>query len=114
MRQVAAGKVLSEACGVVGNRDIEPFIPVLVSSIARPAEVPDCVHKLSATTFVQVRPAQAWIYGTCAAGFSQVSAHARISPLAASSPLGVVARPLLPRSCALCVKTPTTSVVTHT
>ena len=56
--QVAAGKVLSEACGVVGNRDIEPFIPVLVSSIARPAEVPDCVHKLSATTFVQVRPVQ--------------------------------------------------------
>ncbi len=55
--QVAAGKVMGEACGVVGNRDIEPFIPVLVSSIARPAEVPDCVHKLSATTFVQARAA---------------------------------------------------------
>ena len=37
----------------MGNRDIEPFIPVLVSCIARPAEVPDCVHKLGATTFVQ-------------------------------------------------------------
>lgn len=56
-RQVAAGKVLSEACNAVGNRDIEPFIPALVSSIARPAEVPDTVHKLSATTFVQARPA---------------------------------------------------------
>ena len=49
--------MLSEACNAVGNRDIEPFIPALVSSIARPAEVPDTVHKLSATTFVQARPA---------------------------------------------------------
>ena len=57
-RQVAAGKVLSEACNAVGNRDIEPFIPALVSAVARPAEVPDCVHKLSATTFVQARPAR--------------------------------------------------------
>ena len=32
----------------------DPFIPALISCIARPAEVPDCVHKLSATTFVQV------------------------------------------------------------
>ena len=44
---------MKEICGIVGNRDIEPFIPVLVSCIARPAEVPDCVHKLGATTFVQ-------------------------------------------------------------
>ena len=47
---------MREVCQVVGNRDIEPFIPVLVSCIARPAEVPDCVHKLGATTFVQVCP----------------------------------------------------------
>ena len=44
---------MKEICSIVGNRDIEPFIPVLVSCIARPAEVPDCVHKLGATTFVQ-------------------------------------------------------------
>ena len=44
---------MKEICAIVGNRDIEPFIPVLVSCIARPAEVPDCVHKLGATTFVQ-------------------------------------------------------------
>jgi elongation factor 3 len=44
---------MKAVCSVVGNRDIEPFIPVLVSCIARPAEVPDCVHKLGATTFVQ-------------------------------------------------------------
>ena len=38
---------------VVGNKDIEPFIPTLVSCIARPDEVSECVYKLSATTFVQ-------------------------------------------------------------
>ena len=53
--QTAGTKAMREVCAVVGNRDIEPFIPVLVSCIARPAEVPDCVHKLGATTFVQVR-----------------------------------------------------------
>lgn len=46
---------MSIVCASVGNRDIDPFIPSLISSVARPAEVPDCVHKLSATTFVQVR-----------------------------------------------------------
>ena len=51
--QTAGTKAMKEICGIVGNRDIEPFIPVLVSCIARPAEVPDCVHKLGATTFVQ-------------------------------------------------------------
>ena len=44
---------MKEVCAVVGNRDIEPFIPSMVSCIARPTEVPDCVHKLGATTFVQ-------------------------------------------------------------
>jgi len=44
---------MKEVCAVVGNRDIEPFIPSMVSCIARPTEVPECVHKLGATTFVQ-------------------------------------------------------------
>lgn len=51
--QTAGTKTMKAVCGVVGNRDIEPFIPVLVSCIARPSEVPECVHKLGATTFVQ-------------------------------------------------------------
>lgn len=51
--QTAATKAMKEVCAVVGNRDIEPFIPSMVSCIARPTEVPDCVHKLGATTFVQ-------------------------------------------------------------
>eukprot|EP00475_Leptophrys_vorax_P006216 TRINITY_DN13820_c0_g1_i3.p1 TRINITY_DN13820_c0_g1~~TRINITY_DN13820_c0_g1_i3.p1 ORF type:complete len:982 (-),score=143.49 TRINITY_DN13820_c0_g1_i3:995-3877(-) len=49
----AAYDAMTESCAAIGNRDIEQFIPALVSSIARPVEVPETVHKLSATTFVQ-------------------------------------------------------------
>ena len=49
----AAYDAMTEACAAIGNKDIEQFIPALVSSIARPSEVPETVHKLSATTFVQ-------------------------------------------------------------
>ena len=52
--QKAATACLTETCSVNGNRDIEKFVPALVSCIANPAEVPECVNKLSATTFVQV------------------------------------------------------------
>jgi hypothetical protein len=38
----------------VGNRDIEHILDDLLHCVARPAEVPDVVTKLSATTFVQV------------------------------------------------------------
>lgn len=51
--RAAAEKALFAVCQCVGNRDIEAFIPVLVSCVARPEEVPECVHTLSATTFVQ-------------------------------------------------------------
>jgi hypothetical protein len=40
----------------VGNRDIEHILDDLLHCVARPAEVPDVVTKLSATTFVQVGP----------------------------------------------------------
>jgi elongation factor 3 len=49
----AATDVMTDVCQSIGNKDIEQFIPALVSSIARPIEVPETVHKLSATTFVQ-------------------------------------------------------------
>jgi elongation factor 3 len=54
-RQVkdAAVSCMAVTCASLGNRDVDPFIPSLISAIARPAEVPDTVHKLSATTFVQ-------------------------------------------------------------
>ena len=37
----------------VGNIDIDPFIPTLIECIHKVDEVPECVHKLAATTFVQ-------------------------------------------------------------
>ena len=54
----AAENCIEKACFCVQNRDLLPFIPALVSCLARPVEVPECVHKLSATTFVQaIEPA---------------------------------------------------------
>lgn len=49
----AATDALTKCCAAIGNRDIEPFVPHLIRCIGAPSEVPDCVHKLSATTFVQ-------------------------------------------------------------
>lgn len=48
----AATKALISCCQI-NNKDIEPFIPHLVKSIGSPQDVPECVHNLSATTFVQ-------------------------------------------------------------
>jgi elongation factor 3 len=49
----AAEAALLACCEVNDNRDIAPFIPTLVSCVARPDEVKECVYKLSSTTFVQ-------------------------------------------------------------
>lgn len=49
-----AKESLLKVCGAIGNSDIEPFIPAVVSAIANPTEVTDCVYKLAGTTFVQV------------------------------------------------------------
>ena len=48
-----ATATMTKVCSVVGNRDLEAFLPIIVSCIAKPTEVPDCIHKLSATVFVQ-------------------------------------------------------------
>jgi elongation factor 3 len=42
-----------ECFKVNGNRDIDQFIPHLVSCIANPSLTTDTIHKLAATTFVQ-------------------------------------------------------------
>ncbi|KAJ3103734.1 translational elongation factor EF-1 alpha [Phlyctochytrium planicorne] len=49
----AATACLTETTATIANIDIIPFLPALVSCIARPQEVPETVHKLSSTTFVQ-------------------------------------------------------------
>jgi len=45
---------MTEACSVVGNRDVEPFVPTLIGAMLRPAETTEAIHKLGAVTFVQV------------------------------------------------------------
>jgi elongation factor 3 len=57
--KTAAMKALEKLCSVVGNKDIETALPKIMSSIANPTEVTQCVHLLSATTFVQAVEAPA-------------------------------------------------------
>ena len=49
----AAVEAMTKCMFVVGNRDIEAFIPILVNCLQNPSNVPDTVHKLASTTFVQ-------------------------------------------------------------
>ena len=48
----AATECMTKCTATVENKDIEPFIPKLIASIANPKEVPETVHSLGATTFV--------------------------------------------------------------
>ncbi|DBA00742.1 TPA: hypothetical protein N0F65_001213 [Lagenidium giganteum] len=57
--KVAAKETLTKVCHVVGNMDIEPFIPALISCMANPSEVAECTHKLASTTFVKTVEAPA-------------------------------------------------------
>lgn len=49
----ASTESMAKVATCVGNLDIEPFIPTLIECINNVDEVPECVHKLAATTFVQ-------------------------------------------------------------
>ncbi|KAJ3315151.1 translational elongation factor EF-1 alpha [Boothiomyces sp. JEL0838] len=51
--KVAATECMTQVCGTLDNIDVIPFLPALISCISRPEEVPECVFKLAATTFVQ-------------------------------------------------------------
>lgn len=55
----AAYAAMSKVAGVIGNRDIEEFVPELVDCIVKPTQVPDCIYKLSGITFVQAVQAPA-------------------------------------------------------
>lgn len=54
-----ATKSLKKLCSAIDNKDVEPFIPTLISAISTPEEVEECVHNLAATTFVQTVTASA-------------------------------------------------------
>ncbi|KAJ0404196.1 hypothetical protein P43SY_002039 [Pythium insidiosum] len=55
----ASKETLTKVCHVVGNMDLEPFIPALISCMANPSEVAECTHKLASTTFVKTVEAPA-------------------------------------------------------
>merc|ERR1719424_359070 len=40
-------------CVVSGNKDLEPFIEQIITSVLSPTAVADCVHALASTVFVQ-------------------------------------------------------------
>ncbi|KAI8819303.1 P-loop containing nucleoside triphosphate hydrolase protein [Fimicolochytrium jonesii] len=50
--QAAAKETMTQVTGAIDNIDIIPFLPALIGCIANPDEVPECVFKLAATTFV--------------------------------------------------------------
>eukprot|EP00802_Teleaulax_amphioxeia_P002987 Tamp_02990.p1 GENE.Tamp_02990~~Tamp_02990.p1 ORF type:complete len:1090 (-),score=365.00 Tamp_02990:699-3854(-) len=49
----AAKDATLQALETCQNRDIRPFIPAVIEAIENPAEVPETLHKLSSTVFVQ-------------------------------------------------------------
>ncbi|KAL2218553.1 elongation factor [Thermoascus aurantiacus ATCC 26904] len=49
----AAYSTMEKVCELISNKDIERFIPELIKCIAKPENVPETVHLLGATTFVQ-------------------------------------------------------------
>lgn len=55
----AAWIAMNGASQLLNNRDLEPCVPAILSSIARPAEVSETIIKLSALVFVQAIEAPA-------------------------------------------------------
>jgi len=49
----AAKETMERVCSLIQNADIDRFIPALIRCIAQPENVPETVHLLGATTFVQ-------------------------------------------------------------
>lgn len=49
----AAFEAMTNACNVIGNRDIEHMTGKIVRSISNPEEVPEIMHSLAGVTFVQ-------------------------------------------------------------
>ncbi|KAI8149488.1 P-loop containing nucleoside triphosphate hydrolase protein [Fennellomyces sp. T-0311] len=49
----AATHCMSTCCSLLDNKDIERFIPAVIECINHPDNVPETIHQLGATTFVQ-------------------------------------------------------------
>ncbi|KAI5785047.1 armadillo-type protein [Peziza echinospora] len=48
-----AKTTMGNVCSLICNKDIERFIPDVIDCIAKPEKVPNMIHSLGATTFVQ-------------------------------------------------------------
>lgn len=48
-----AKATMENLCSLICNKDIERFIPEVIACIAKPENVPQTIHSLGATTFVQ-------------------------------------------------------------
>lgn len=48
-----AKATMANLCSLICNKDIERFIPEVIDCIAKPEKVPQTIHSLGATTFVQ-------------------------------------------------------------
>ncbi|KAF7729757.1 translational elongation factor EF-1 alpha [Apophysomyces ossiformis] len=49
----AATATMGNICSLIENKDIERFIPAVIGCINKPENVPETIHLLGATTFVQ-------------------------------------------------------------
>ncbi|OZJ04912.1 hypothetical protein BZG36_02492 [Bifiguratus adelaidae] len=49
----AAKTAIETVCTLIDNKDIEKFIPAVIHCITNPEEVPETIHLVGATTFVQ-------------------------------------------------------------
>eukprot|EP00992_Anisonema_acinus_P001619 TRINITY_DN10509_c0_g1_i7.p1 TRINITY_DN10509_c0_g1~~TRINITY_DN10509_c0_g1_i7.p1 ORF type:complete len:953 (+),score=249.63 TRINITY_DN10509_c0_g1_i7:298-3156(+) len=51
--KACAKQAMTTVCALVGNSDLDPFLPVLINALASPEAVPEALYSLAATTFVQ-------------------------------------------------------------
>lgn len=44
---------MDSVCKAIQNKDIDHLIPIIMNALARPTEISEAVHKLSACVFVE-------------------------------------------------------------
>jgi len=100
----AAEAALATVALTVGNMDIEKVVPQIISAVARPTEVPETIHALSSTTFVQAvtQPTLALLVPLLARGIIERNTPIKrmtaviIANMAKLVPEKSIAAPLLP------------------
>ncbi len=77
--KVASTLAMTNACDVIGNRDIEHMTAKIITAITKPKEVPEIMHELAGVTFVQSveRPALAMVVPLLLRGLKEKSTATR-------------------------------------